>query len=50
VLWLEEDLVGALRSLTSTQARGTVLGPVRLRPGEALVPALAELAFPGLAE
>ncbi len=52
VLWLEEDLAGALRSLASTPEAEVVAGPVRLRPGEALAPpaARAELDFPGLAE
>jgi hypothetical protein len=35
-LWLEEDLVGALRNLSSTPEGEPVPGPVRLRPGAAL--------------
>jgi hypothetical protein len=52
VLWLEEDLVGALRSLTSAPEGQVVSGPVQLHAGAALrsSPALPELGFPGLAE
>ncbi len=52
VLWLEEDLVGALRSLSSTPEGQLVSGPVRLHPAAALrsSTALSELGFPGLAE
>ncbi len=52
VLWLEEDLVGALRSLSSTPEGQLVSGPVRLHPAAALrsSTALSELNFPGLAE
>ncbi len=52
VLWLEEDLVGALRSLPSTPEGQVVNGQVRLRPGAALRTSAArtELDFPGLAE
>jgi hypothetical protein len=51
-LWLEEDLLGALRNLGSTVAGEPVLGPVRLRPGAALrsSPARAELGFPEMFE
>jgi hypothetical protein len=52
VLWLEEDLVGALRSLSSTPAGQQVAGPVRLHAGAALRSAQvrSELGLPGLAE
>jgi hypothetical protein len=52
VLWLEEDLVGALRSLSSAPAGQLVAGPVRLHAGAALRPAKvrSELGLPGLAE
>lgn len=52
VLWMEEDLVGALRTLASTPEGQLVTGPVRLRPGAALrsSPARSELGFPELTE
>jgi hypothetical protein len=52
VLWLEEDLVGALRSLASTPQGEPVTGPVRLHAGAALrsSPARSEPGFPELAE
>jgi hypothetical protein len=52
VLWLEEDLAGALRRLSSTPAGQLVSGPVRLHAGAALrsAGARSELGFPGLAE
>jgi hypothetical protein len=52
LLWLEEDLVGALRSLTSTPEGQVVDGRVRLHPGTALgaSPARSGPGFPGLAE
>jgi hypothetical protein len=46
VLWLEEDLVGALRNLASTPEGEPVSGPVRLRLGAALAPWKAELDIP----
>jgi hypothetical protein len=55
LLWLEEDLAGALRSLASAPEGEAVAGPVRLRPGEPLrslrePAARAELGLPELAE
>jgi hypothetical protein len=52
VLWMEEDLVGALRGLASAPEGQPVSGPVRLHPGEALrsEAARAELAFAELVE
>jgi len=52
VLWMEEDLVGALRNLASAPAGDPVSGPVYLRLGTALrsPPARAELGFPEMIE
>jgi hypothetical protein len=52
VLWMEEDLVGALRGLPSTPEGQPASGLVRLHAGPALrSPAMrSELGFPGLAE
>jgi hypothetical protein len=50
VLWLEEDLVGALRNLATAAEGEPISGPVRLRPGAALAARSAELDLPELFE